>query len=219
MAVRQRNLVVAADGVSFSSKVGTEYAQISRVDYTPNIGLAGSLTTRTSSTAGVITTTNSPSGNIAVSDLVAVGWRDSSDVFQFMYYATVSGIVGNAITFTGLKTGSTNALPNASSAVVIAKLHSRPLQAPTTAARVAVRPEAAIQVVMAVLVDTTETEAGSPSFTKVIPLSCDGADDAKTIDTTAEWTALNSLTTTVNAVYVSNLSVVSGKIQIVSMYN
>lgn len=63
------------------------------------------LTTRTSATAGVLTSTTTP--NVTSSDILGMSWLESG-VRKFRYGVTISSVVGNLITFTG---GSGDNLP------------------------------------------------------------------------------------------------------------
>lgn len=73
-------------------------------------GYAGSLTTRTSGTAGVVTTSSTPTG-ITTSTPVDIYWSGGC-----AYGCTVTGVSGDAITF---DSASGTSLPAATTAVVI----------------------------------------------------------------------------------------------------
>jgi hypothetical protein len=82
-------------------------------------GKAGSLTTRSSGSAGIVTTTGDEvlnqinSSGLAQNDVVDVFWDGGR-----MHSATVSGVNGSAVTFSG---GSGDSLPDQGTTVVICK--------------------------------------------------------------------------------------------------
>ena len=111
------SLSVAGGGISIqSAQVVREGSGVIGLQETLALGQAGTLTTRTSDTAGTITASDAGHG-IATADKVDVHWTDSG-VPKVAYDCTVGTVAGTSIPFTG---ASGDVLPIATSAIVVTK--------------------------------------------------------------------------------------------------
>lgn len=206
----------SSDGAKFRSQSTVEVESFSTLNKTPNVGLAGTLTTRTSDVAGVVTTTNSPAGNIATNDKVAIGWVTAGGAYQYAWYGTAT-VSGSAITVAGL-TGT--ALPAQASAVVIAKIAAEPLSVPDAQGVAVIGAPKTSSRLLVILGLTSEVDNGTPDYTNAIVLDVKGPLDAVFLQTADEWLAKNADFGSADRAYVANIStVVGGNVQIVSGYN
>lgn len=113
MATIQFNQSMGAGGVSASGAIQATVTTQVGVDPTLPAGQQGTLTTRSSNTAGVITLDAAAVPTVTDADLVSLFWADGH-----RYGMTVSLVGADTVTFTG---GSGDNLPATTTVVIVAK--------------------------------------------------------------------------------------------------
>lgn len=221
MAAAQINCSLSVNGVQIARQdVFNTAGQLIDGPTTLASAFAGTLTTRTSATAGVITTTL-PHG-LTTSNFIGIGWIDANGILNTRAYCTISAVTTNTITFS-LGTGQN--LPALNYAVTVGittsvvfridpEVGAIDAQIPVTA--VAFTVAALNQQAVALIGKASEVTAGT--FTNARILQANGSALPQIF-----WGGLGGFSSfassSVDTVWFAPLSVVAPVVTAYSLYN
>jgi len=202
MPTRSSSRAANYGGIAFQKVVSQSYQGAQVADETVPIAQAGTLTTRTSNTAGVITLNNSAIPTFNTGAKVVVSWIDGSGNLQYCWNGTVT-VSGSTITITGL---SGTVLPAAAYAVNVSQILKQPMVIASTGSPLAATVNnSQVTGFMAVGL-TAQVDNATPNTTAAIATTIVGSNAAFFMESVGEYTINNASFATADTVYMANLS-------------